>query len=165
MRYIFKVDPVIDRRITNLCKRPYYNHPKGCPNYNKKDGCPPNSQLYNEVYDLSKPVYAIINRFDLASHVGRMRTLHPEWSDRQLYCVLYWQGTARKQLQVHIDKFLANVHSGFGKIGIETCPEAMGVNVIKTMRQVGVQLKFPVTDMCIHVALAGVKRFKPYFMY
>lgn len=32
---------VCDPAIRGLCLRPYYQHPKGCPNYGKKGDCPP----------------------------------------------------------------------------------------------------------------------------
>ena len=80
---------VIDLKVRGLCGRPYPGHPKGCPNVNHKKGCPPSAPLLPDVFDLSRPVWIIINRFDLGAHVERMRTLHPDWSTRQLTCCLY----------------------------------------------------------------------------
>ena len=90
----------------------------------KCDRCPPAALFYDQVYDLSQPVYAVVNEFDLAGHVERMRVKNPTWTDRQLYCVLYWQNTARKQLEAKIGKacyVLADYTA-------ERTPEAMGVN-------------------------------------
>ena len=55
---IIKVNPVIQNHIQNLCVLPYMNHKSGCPNFSKKAGCPP-CQLYDEVYDVEQPIYAI----------------------------------------------------------------------------------------------------------
>jgi hypothetical protein len=81
-----------------------------------------------------------------------MRTKHPDWSEAQLRCVLYWQGTARKKLRLEIAAFLIG-HSGFS---VETTPEALGCNVFVTMAAVGVPLPWPITDTVYHVALAGI---------
>jgi hypothetical protein len=32
---IVQVNPVIDYSVRGLCVKPYYNHPKGCPNFIK----------------------------------------------------------------------------------------------------------------------------------
>ena len=123
-----KVDPVIDMRVIALCRRPYPNHPKGCPNWEKKKGCPPDTKsLHRQLH--GKDVYAIYNKFDFAAHVERMRKKHPDWSKRQLECCLYWQQTARKQLREEIKKFKEQ----FPEYKIIRTPEACGVNVTATM--------------------------------
>lgn len=133
-----------------MCRKPYPNHPHGCPNYSKKQGCPPQSQDFGDVFD--KDFYVIFTRFDLTSHVSRLRTKHKGWTRRQLYCCLYWQGTARKHLKDEIKKFqrLKPEHK------ITTCPEAMGVNVTALMKDnVGIDLEWPVETIAYQVAFAG----------
>ena len=154
---IAKVNPVIAyRTCRTLCVKEYYNHKKGCPNYGKKESCPPNTLPFNEVYDLSKPVYAIWNVFDFKSHVKRMEVNHPTWSKRQIECCLYWQRTARKQLKEQIRAFKRRP---FGEMyNITQCPEGMGVLVTNTMRQVGVVLEWPPENFTHQVAFAGIKR-------
>ena len=88
---LIKVNPVIDYTVRALCVEPYEAHPKGCPNVGKCDRCPPEAPLFDRFFDTSKPIYAIVNEFDLGSHVERLRVKHPDWSERQLRCVLYWQ--------------------------------------------------------------------------
>jgi predicted metal-binding protein len=151
---IIPVFPVIDPRVRRLCIEPYPGHIKGCPNFGKKKGCPPQASMYQDLYDLSKPVYAIVNVYDFKAHVDRMRTAHPDWSDRQLGCCLYWQGTARKQLMLMINDFLRD-HKGYS---VETCPEAMGLNVTQTLRNAGFELEWPPVNIACQVALAGVKK-------
>ena len=87
-----------------LCALPYPGHPKGCPNLGKKCGCPPYASM---IFDhIQLPYYAIVNEFNLESHVDSLRIRHPTWSERQLECCLYWQPKARKQLNKLIKDFL-----------------------------------------------------------
>lgn len=153
---IAKVEPVIDYTVRGLCVKTYPGHKRGCPNYNHKKGCPPYADYFDKVYDLSKPVYAIVNSFDFYAHVSRMKEMHPEWSQRQLECCLYWQPKARKQLFGLMKGFLKNhrfKHEGYK---IEPCPEAMGVEITKTLAAVGVNLEWPPKNIARQVALAAV---------
>ena len=153
MQPIF-IEPVIDRSILKLCKTAYHGHPKGCPNLGKADRCPPKAPLFNHHYDLSFPVYAVINEFDLAAHMSRMAEKHPQWSDRQLRCVLYWQQTARKQLR---EKILVVMTENPALAGYTDtwCPEGMGVNVTETLAAVGITLEWPPEKIVRQVAFLG----------
>ena len=155
MNGIIEVKPVIIRPVHSLCLRAYPNHKNGCPNYNKKKGCPPGVPNFDTVYDLSKPIYAIYNKFDFKGHVNRMRERHPDWSKRQLECCLYWQGTARKRLRERIEIFkkLANE-----KYVVNGNPEAMWVNVTETMKRVGIELEWPPVNVAYQIAMAGIPR-------
>lgn len=146
-----KVDIVIDQSMRGKCKDSYPNHPKGCPNYNKRHDCPPKVPLIGKVFDLSKPIYAIWNVFDFGGHVKRMFDKHPKWSDRQAECCLYWQGTARKHRDKEIKAFLNEK----GEHLILTTPEACGVNITKTMKNIGIILEWPPKTVTHQVALAG----------
>jgi len=115
--------------------------------------CPPNAPLFSEVFNLDGPFFAIYSRFPLGEHVEAMRQAHPNWSYRQLSCVLYWQGTARKKLKTEIITFkTAHPQSWL----IETTPEAFGCNVTETMRTVGIELPWPPREYAYHVAIAGL---------
>jgi predicted metal-binding protein len=139
------------------CLRPYPGHKKGCPNYGRKQGCPPDIKLFEEVFDVSKPVFAIINEFDLGSHVENMRAKHPGWSDRQLRCCLYWQKTARKQLMEKIKNFYRQCEKDIGhSYHVTICPEAMGVDVTSTLLVSGVEMEWPPVKIARQVALAAV---------
>lgn len=155
---IKRIEPVIDYSVRGLCVKVYPGHKKGCPNLNHKDGCPPNAGYFDKVYDISKPVYAIINVFDFKSHVDKMRELHPDWSQRQLDCCLYWQPKARKQLFEGIKKFLTHNDKERFKQGyrVEKCPEAMGVEITKTLAKAGIALEWPPVNVVYQVALAGI---------
>jgi len=152
---IIEVKPVIIHLVHCLCLKPYPNHKKGCPNFGKKKGCPPGVPKFDVFYDLSKPIYAIYNGFDFKKHVDRMRERHPDWSQRQLGCCLYWQGTARKRLRGRIEIFRRLTG---GKYVVNTVPEAMGVNITETMKRVGIELEWPPVNIAYQIALAGVLR-------
>jgi hypothetical protein len=149
------VNPVVDIGMRKLCTRPYPGHKRGCPNFNKKKGCPPNTPTIYWELDLDDPIWAIWNVFDFAGHVARMKFVHPEWSDRQLANCLYWQPSARKNLRAEIANFLRtegkNLH-------VLTCPEATGVNVTATMKFLGIDLEWPPKTVAYQVVLAGTKR-------
>ena len=151
---IVQVKPVIDTRVRSLCRNPYPLHPRGCPNYGEKSTCPPKAPLYEDIFNTGLPVYAVVNEYDLGSHVAKMRAKHPKWSYRQLYCVIYWQGTARKQLRKAVKEAL-KAHRGY----IATyCPEAMGVDVTETLKAAGVWLEWPAKKIARQVAFLARKR-------
>ena len=151
---ILRCDPVIMPAMRGLCVHPYPGHPRGCPNYGRKPGCPPNTRLLSEVYDLTRPCWLILNAFNLGAHVRRMKRKHPEWSDRQLVCCLYWQGTARKQLEAEIKRQLDFLEG----VRVERCPEAMGLNVTATLAKLGIVLEWPPRKVAHQVAFAGTLR-------
>ena len=156
MQYSIQVNPIIVRNggPKDMCILPYYRHPKGCPNYGRKRGCPPHSRFYDDIYDISKPIYAIYNVFDFAGHVQRMRDKHPNWSQRQLECCLYWQGTARKALREYVVPWMGE-YPGYS---IESTPEAMGVDITNTLLDVGVALEWPPVHVTYQVVLGGIRR-------
>lgn len=153
--FVLQVVPVIDHSVRALCAKPYPLHPKGCPNFTKCDRCPPKAALYDRKYDLSKPVYAVVNEYNLAAHVDKMKVKNPAWSERQLYCVLYWQNTARKQLDTKLKEI---IKIGLNGYEIEKTPEAMGVNITETLRRVKIQLEWPPKQIARQVALLAIPK-------
>lgn len=150
-----KIDPVFQPDLVRLlCIVPYAGHPKGCPNFGQNIRCPPKARLWRDVYDSVEPCFAVYTTFDLASHVARMKERHPGWSERQLRCCLYWQGTARKHLNREILSFCLT----HPRYSTETTPEAMGCNVTETLCKAGVALEWPPVNMATLVAFAGVQR-------
>lgn len=142
---------VIDPLVRKLCYRPYPNHKKGCPNYGKKVGCPPEAPIINGILDVNQPIWAIWNIFDFAGHCKNMQNKHPGWSKRQTECCLYWQPKARKQLRTIIKDFLIG-HRG---LIIVQCPEACGVDLTATMQSIGHQLEWPPKIKTYQIVLAG----------
>ena len=142
----------IDPTFQKLCWQPYYNHPRGCPNYGKKRGCPPHQKMFFDVFD--RDFYLIFTEFDLGTHVKKMKKKHPNWTDRQLYCCLYWPGTARKNLKAEIQR----ARKMLPHHRITACPEAMGVNVTDLMEDnAGIDLEWPPKITTYQVALAGLR--------
>ena len=144
------VKPVLlIQKTSDLCRHPYPLHPNGCPNWGKRSNCPPLAPpLFNI---LAEPIYAIWNIFAFGIHVERMRKLHPLWSDRQVRCCLYWQGTARKALKLEVVKFLESNNA----MQVVWVPEACGVNVTVMMQQIGERLEWPPEHIAYQVVLAG----------
>ncbi len=170
------VTPVIDYSVRSLCKKPYPGQSNGCPNFNCKNGCPPNAPLFDKIFDLSDSIFVIYNIFDLDSHIKRMKKLHPEWTDKQAGCSRYWQTTARKQLSSEINRFMlehrseknlyyaVTPYNGIEKDlllshrAIFSPPEAMGVDLDATMRNLGIVLEWPPVTKTYQIALAGTKK-------
>ena len=142
----------VDIKAREWCLLPYPDHPHGCPNYGKRDTCPPDAPLVDRFIDTQQPMYLIVVSFDLEQHIHRMMQIHPQWSERQAKCVLYWQAGVNHQLDNECKLFKWS-HPAM----ITTrCPEAMGVNVIATAQLVGIPIKVKPKDMVYKIALAGV---------
>lgn len=148
------VIPTVNLDVRDLCYKPYPNHKKGCPNYNHKKGCPPKVETIWEALHIGCVVYAIWTTFDFARHVTKMKTAHPNWSQRQLECCLYWQGTARKNLRQEIELF--QLTHNYTTWTILQCPEAYGIDVTATMKSIKQHLQWPPKDITYQVALAGI---------
>lgn len=157
---IVYVKPVIDKSMRQICTKPYYNHKKGCPNFGKRDICPPKAPMIYDYFDMSKPILAVWQAFNLEAHRENMRENHPKWSRRQLDCCLYWQGKVRKNLKRNIDYNLKRyvLFEGEKNLIATDCPEAMGVNVTDTMAMVGVLLEWPPEKIVIKIAFVGIGR-------
>jgi hypothetical protein len=110
--------------------------------------------MLDEIISLDHFVYCIYNKFNFGAHVHKMRGKHPDWSQRQLECCLYWQGTARKRLKEEIRLFsLVNP-----EYTVIMCPEACGVNITATMAKLGIHLEWPPVNWTYQVALAGMPK-------
>jgi predicted metal-binding protein len=153
---IISINPLeipLDIDSQRLCCKAYPNHPKGCPNYGMKKGCPPNVSPLKEILDFNKEIFLIYTEFDIGNHAERMKKLHPDWSNRQIYCCLYWQPKARKVQRQEEERCRK-------EMGIEvilTSPEAMKVNVTSLMKKVGVDLEWPPKKTTRIVSLGGYK--------
>lgn len=152
------IQPVLDENVRQLCCRPYYNHPNGCPNYGKRDICPPRAPILQQVFNIDKPILAIWCSFNLALHRDKMRAKHPTWSQKQLECCLYWQGRVNKQLRKAVEYNLIRypLFNNATNLISTFVPEAMGVNVTKTMKNAGVILEWPPQKTVIKIAFVGV---------
>jgi len=119
-----------------LCIKPYQDHPRGCPNYGRKQGCPGVlKEYFPEVYDSEVEVCAL--EFDFGDYLEMMAEKHPDWTDRQLRCPLYWQGHLRKEFIV------AQRNIPWGYTHFLTTPEAYGIDVTATCKEVEIELEWP----------------------
>ncbi len=143
--------PRINYKAREWCMLPYPDHPKGCPNYGNRSTCPPTVPLLEQVYNLSRPSYLVVVEFDLATHVRAMMIRHPDWTERQAKCVLYWQGTVNKQLRVEVGSYLKIIPN----LVVTLCPEAIGLNVIATAQLAGVPIRSKPVDKVFKIAFMG----------
>ena len=95
-----------------------------------------------------------IVRFDLGEHAREMLRKHPDMTDRQTRNVLYWQSSVNKQLAEHA-QWVINEYFGHGYAIFTICPEAMGVQVIKTAQRSGLPIEPRPRDMVHKIALVG----------
>lgn len=150
---IIKINPTIIKfspKIQNLCLQTSKSFPKGCPNYAKKSGCPP-QPLINEIFDFQEPMYLIYTDFDIKKVAKRMRTKHHDWTIKQCHNPRYWQGTARKQHKLELEKFLQQ----YPEATINKNPEAHGVNVNNLMNKIGINLEWPPRKLSRIISLGG----------
>lgn len=155
--WVFPLNILYLEDTKQYCFLPYPNHPKGCPNcYGKCWGRQDEQIMLNRLVDLNRPYYLVYNEFNLELHAQGMKNKHPSWSERQCKCVLYWQGTARKQLKEHVVGVLHQINPT--PDFVTYIPELYGVNVYVTCLEVGLILD-DIEDMriCRHVALLGYK--------
>jgi predicted metal-binding protein len=97
-------DITFNRKIQDFCKLKYTQHSEGCLNYSKNTGIPPGIPLIDEILDLSKPVYLIYTEFYIREHARKMKKMPLEWTDRQIYCLFYWQPKARKMHKREVER-------------------------------------------------------------
>lgn len=149
----------IDYSVRELCGRPYPNHPKGCPNFRIRPLCPPRCPFLEDVYDLSQGFWVMWIDFNFAAHRCKMKKWHPNWSQRQIDCCLYWQGTTNKMLREAVADVEYSLKDA-GRYKTSYCPEAMGVNVTATMKSLGVILEWPPKNIVRKVAIIGTVKEK-----
>lgn len=143
---------VLSSKTGDWCRLPYPGHPKGCPNYGKSSKCPPKAPTLLDYFDFNRPVYLVVAEFDLQTQIKKMAALHPDWSNRQCRCVLYWQGTVRKILKERTAEAMKLLNA----TAATACPEGMGLNVFATARLAGLKMdktRRVITDH--HIALIG----------
>jgi len=112
-----------------LCVQPYHKHPKGCPNFGKRDYCPPKARPFLETHEKRNAIL-MIAIFDFKEYIIQRIIEHPEWTNRQLLNQRYWQGHVKAYLTHKVlgqrfyewDEYLDN-------------PEAKGINVQETLKQ------------------------------
>lgn len=147
---------VIDYSVRELCYRPYPNHPKGCPNYGKRPKCPPRGPKVEDVFDVTNGFTIVYVSLDFAAHRRKMKSKYPNWSQRQIDCCLYWQNSLNKNLRDEVFHLMRGRFPSSYKASF--CPEAMGVNITATMKNVGIELEWPPQNIVYKVAIIGTRK-------
>jgi len=94
--------------VLELCKRPYPNHPKGCPNQEKcRSLAIPSFKEFKEK-NKNYFYYLVHAYFDFGSYKQIRKREHPDWTEQQVKCVLYWQGSVKK----HLADYIENIRKG-----------------------------------------------------
>jgi predicted metal-binding protein len=143
-----------DDRAREWCKLPYPGHPNGCPNWNKSVNCPPLVANAQENFDFGNKHWFVVIEFNLASHRAKMAKKHPNWSFRQCNCCLYWQNKVRCKLKKKCNDFLSRM-PGYS---YTLLPEAMGINIFKTVRKHGINIKKNPVDIVYKIALVAKRK-------
>jgi len=145
------ISPNYDERARDgtWCKLPYPGHLKGCPNYPECIDNRLDFKHFGAQYDW----HVVTETFDLASHVSKMKNKHPNWSNSQARCLLYWQTGVRSRLKKKAEALKESLHAQM----ILDIPEAHGINVFKMMSRLGISLKAN-PDLVTKVMLVGKRR-------
>ena len=144
----------IQPQTRDWCRLPYPLHPKGCKNYGKKPGCPPTAPALGDFFDLTHSVGFTIIKFDIEKYIIRRRETYPDLTDRQARCCICWQGAVRKILKAAVGGILAQNEA----LIWTDCPEAMGLNVLRTLNLIGIPAKKNPKQFVYKVAMLGYRK-------
>jgi len=121
------------------CTLSYPGHKNGCPNFGKKESCPPFAPYFLDRY---KPeVFVAFMRFDFGEFLERKRKVHPDWTERALRNPWHFQGHLDSKLKSFVNSEL--IKSNFENFQAIYSPEAMGINIHLTARNAEVELEWP----------------------
>jgi predicted metal-binding protein len=146
-------DLEISREYQCMCLKKSNSFRNGCPNYGKREGCPPRN-LFHEEYNLNEPIYLIATDFDLTQQTNKIRRAHPDWTEKAIYNPRYWQNTARKTHLSEISNFLKENPN----YTIERSPEGAGINIDKLCSSYGINLEWPPRKITRVVSIGAIKK-------
>ena len=123
--------------------------------------CPPNAKKIN--LELYKQYYLVYAQFDFKKYKELRKKEKPDWSEKQIESVLYWQNSVKKRLKDYARKkgFLCDNIDFFGcgsGFNNSSSMEAVGIHVFKTMELNGVQLEKNPKDTVYLVCLICFKK-------
>lgn len=127
--------------VYSLCTQNYYLHKYGCPNFGEKEGCPPNVLHISQQYDLDS-INILLLKFPFESYISQKKELHPDWSMRALCNPRHWQN----HLKTSLNEYWNSIEEKYPEYKLIKNPEAQGVNVEKTLKQLDIDLQWPKTD-------------------
>lgn len=138
----------------SMCIRPYKNHKYGCPNFGKLPTCPPNIPcMYDQIFDTSD-VYAVVTKFYLEEYFDKRRKNRPDLAEGQIRNIRVWQPIAIKENDYAISEFYQENIDKQDYVATRLL-ECMGIDVINTMKEVGVEIKFPVENYAYRIAFVA----------
>lgn len=145
---------VLTEKTREWCKLQYPGHPNGCPNYGMNPQCPPQAPWISDYFDLTKDHWFVVVQFNLGVFSQKMKLQHPNWSDKQTRCCLYWQNMVRKELRKECGEMVQKVS------GLEytLLPEAMGVNVVSTALKLGIPIEVKPETFIHKIALVAFRK-------
>jgi hypothetical protein len=121
------------------CTLPYPNHIAGCPNFGKRQDCPPEAPYFLDIYR-SRAFVAFLC-FDFEKYLEIKKQIHPDWTDKALRNPRHWQDHLRMVLKKSVaDTLKMSELSDYEAV---YNPEAMSVNVHATCQAVGLELEWP----------------------
>ena len=123
------------KTVNQLCTQQYYKHKKGCPNFNRKNGCPPTIYHISQEYDLSS-IHLLYVKFPFLDYISKKGEIHSDWNLRQLANQRHWQGHLRSSL----DMYWGSIRKDYPYYRKISNPEGQGVNVEDTLKQYDIQL-------------------------
>ncbi len=135
----------------SMCIKSYKDHKNGCPNFGVLPTCPPQIPcMYDEIFDCSD-VWAVVTKFDLYKHYAKMREKNPNLAEGQIRNRRIWQPISKKENDYAISEFYQENPDKKDYVATRLL-ECMGVDVVNTMKKVGVEIKFPVEEYALRVA-------------
>lgn len=120
-----------------LCRQAYYKHPKGCPNYNKREDCPPNTRHIFQQYD-PLSIHILCVKFPFLEYISLKELQHPDWTVRALANQRHWQG----HLKAQIRDFWEDIKDEYPQYKLIENPEGQGVNLVQTLSQYDINLQW-----------------------
>ena len=144
--------------VLDLCAYPYPNHPKGCPNQEKCCSSP-----YFDILEPFKYYYLLYLVFNYKKYKELRREEHPEWTENQTKCVLYWQNSLKRLIKDYLEDlykegnhfYIIGCGSGF-KLSFQNkvfSMESMGINVFSTLKRNGIGFEVKPRDKVLLVNL------------
>jgi hypothetical protein len=143
---------ILDEKASNgtWCRLPYPNHPKGCPNYGKRESCPPFALPFNKL--VQPPYFLVIEEFDIVAHAEEMKRRHPNWTERQCRNLLYWQKGVVKRLKEKSYGFAESLGEEYVVLEV---PEANGVDLFETCKRIGINLELYPQETIRKIMIVG----------
>ena len=141
----------INIKARQWCRLPYPDHPDGCLNYGRREICPPKIKTIDKVFNLKMPHWLVAVEYNMVDHIEKMKTGHPGGSVRKLECISYWQKMAKKELNRTANE-VCRLNAG---TICNTCPEALGVDMIATGQKLGLPIQPKPGDTIFRIALVG----------